>query len=94
LIRKSFIILLTALLLFSSCSGENEDNMSEKTIAVEINSNSYLAAKTIADEVKEIKTISTEDGAVALVESKEADFVVLDEFKSSEYIEINVRLKL
>ena len=87
LIRKSFIILLTALLLFSSCSGENEDNMSEKTIAVEINSNSYLAAKTIADEVKEIKTISTEDGAVALVESKEADFVVLDEFKSSEYIE-------
>ena len=96
LIRKSFIILLTALLLlsFSSCSGENEGNMSEKTIAVEINSNSYLAAKTIADEVKEIKTISTEDGAVALVESKEADFVVLDEFKSNEYIESKRKIEV
>ena len=96
MIRKSLIILLTALLLFSfsACSGEKVDNLSEKTIAAEVNSNSYLAAKTLSDSVKEIKPISTEDGAIALVESKGADFVVLDEFKSSEYIENKRKLEV
>jgi ABC-type amino acid transport substrate-binding protein len=96
LIRKSFIIFLLALSLFSfsSCSGEKVDNLSEKAIVAEVNSNSYLAAKTLSDSVKEIKTISTEDGAVALVESKDADFVVLDEFKSSEYIENKRKLEV
>ncbi len=89
MIKKIFTILLLVMLLvsFSACGGEKTDNLKEKIIAVEVNSKSYLAAKTIKDNVKEIKEISTEDGAVSLVESKDADFVVLDEFKSSQYIE-------
>ena len=89
MIRKVFVIILsvTLILSVSACNGEKTTDMSEKIVAAEVNSNSYLAAKTIAEEVKEIKTISTEDGAVSMVESKEADFVVLDEFKSNEYIE-------
>jgi ABC-type amino acid transport substrate-binding protein len=89
LIRKTFIIWLSAFLLFSfsACSGEKNNDLSEKIVAVEVNSNSYLAARTIKDSLKEIKEVSTEEGAVSLVESKEVDFVVLDEFKSAQYIE-------
>lgn len=78
----------------SACNGEKTADMSERIVVAEINSNSYLAAKTIAEEVKEIKTISTEDGAVSMVESKEADFVVLDEFKSNEYIENKRKIEI
>ena len=89
MIKKTFIIWLSAVMLisFSACNSENVTDMSEKTIVAEANSSSFLAAKTVKDSVKEIKEISTEDGAVSLVEAKEADFVVLDEFQSALYIE-------
>ena len=89
LIRKLLALLLSVALLvpFSSCQKESDVDLSEKIVAVEVNSNSALAARTIKDSVKEIKEISTEDSAVSLVEAKEADFVVLDEFQSALYIE-------
>ena len=87
--RKIFAVLLAVFLIlsFSACVGEKKTDLSNSIVAVEVNSNSYLAAKTIKDSVKEIKTLSTEDAAVSMVESKEADFVVLDEFQSALYIE-------
>lgn len=81
-------IIISVILCFtfflSSCKKEEvEVELSEKIVAVEIDSLSYKAAKTIKNDVKEIKTISTEDGAVSAVETKNADFVVLDEFSYS-----------
>lgn len=89
MIRKILIACISLGVLFtaSSCNGTKTENMSEKVIAVEVDSNSLSAAETIKDSVKEIRTISTEEGAVSLVESKDADFVVLDEFQSALYID-------
>ena len=80
-------ILLISLLIFPSCSNSQDVDMKEKIIAVEADSLSQKAAATIKSDVKEIKVFSTADGAVSAVESKEADFVVLDEFTSAIYIE-------
>ncbi len=86
--RKIFALLLSVVLVFSfsACGGEKKTDFSKSIVAVEVNSNSYLAAKTIKESVKEIKTLSTEDAAVSMVESKEATFVVLDEFQSALYV--------
>ena len=85
--KLSIFILLISLLIFSSCSNSQNVDMKEKIVAVEADSLSQKAAVTIKSDVKEIKVISTADGAVSAVESKEADFVVLDEFTSALYIE-------
>ena len=55
MIKKTFIIWLSVIMLisFSACNSENVTDMSEKTIVVEANSSSYLAAKTVKDSVKE-----------------------------------------
>lgn len=84
---KGFLCLILCFLFFASSCSKKEENVSlnEKIIAVEIDSLAQEAANTIKNEVKEIKTFSTQDGAVSAVETKNADFVVLDEFATSLY---------
>lgn len=85
-IKTIICVMLCFSFFLSSCKNEKvEIELNEKTVAVEIDSLSYEAAKTIKNDVKEIKTFSTEDGAVAAVETKNADLLVLDEFSYSVY---------
>ncbi|MBO5857851.1 MAG: hypothetical protein J6Q87_06345 [Clostridia bacterium] len=80
-IKTIICVILCFSFFLSSCKKYDEKiEFSEKTIAVEIDSLSYEAAKTIKNDVKEIKTFSTVDGAVAALETKNADLLVLDEF--------------
>lgn len=87
-IKTLICVILCFSFFLSSCKKENaEIELNEKIVAVEIESLSYEAAKTIKNDVKEIKTFSTEDGAVAALETKNADLLVLDEFSYSLYKE-------
>jgi ABC-type amino acid transport substrate-binding protein len=85
-IKTIVCVILCFSFFLSSCKKEDvETELGEKTVAVEIDSLSYEAAQIIKTDVKEIKTFSTEDGAVAAVETKNADLLVLDEFSYSLY---------
>ncbi len=85
-IKTIVCVILCFSFFLSSCKKEEvKTKLNEKTVAVEIDSLSYEAAKTIRNEVKEIRTFSTEDGAVTAVETKNADLLVMDEFSYSLY---------
>ena len=92
-VRRGFLVLFSALFIFSSCSKEETLELAGKTVAVEIATSSVEAAKTIQDDVKEIQEFSSLDGAVSAVESGEVDFVVMDEFSSASYIEGKRKIK-
>ncbi|MBE6752387.1 MAG: transporter substrate-binding domain-containing protein [Ruminococcaceae bacterium] len=85
-IKTIVSVILCFSFFLSSCKKEEvKTELNEMSVAVEIDSLSYEAAKTIENEVKEIRTFSTEDGAVTAVETKNADLLVLDEFSYSLY---------
>ena len=85
-IKTIVCIILCFSFFVSSCTKDgSEVELKEKSIAVEIDSLAYDAAQTIKNEVKEIRTFSTEDGAISAVETQNADLVVLDEFSLALY---------
>lgn len=85
-IKTIVCIILCFSFFVSSCTKDgSEVELKEKSIAVEIDSLAYDAAQTIKKEVKEIRTFSTEDGAISAVETQNADLVVLDEFSLALY---------
>ncbi len=85
-IKTIICVILCFSFFASSCAKESvELDLTEKTVAVEIDSLSCDAAQAVKNEVKEIRTFSTEDGAVSAVETKNADLVALDEFSLALY---------
>lgn len=92
-VRSFVLILLSALLVFSSCSKDETVELTGKTVAVETETSSVEAAKTIQSDVKEIQEFSSLDGAVSAVESGEVDFVAMNEFSSASYIAAKRKIK-
>lgn len=91
------ISVIISLMIFSNilfgCSKENDD-LSEKTVAVEIDTISSTAATLeLNSQVKEIMTFTTLEAAIASVESKATDYLVTDEFSSALYLENSNRLE-
>lgn len=89
----SLFIVFCILMVSVACGKKERGSLSEKIVAVEANSISLQAAQTIKAEVKEIQEFSTLDGAVSSLEAREVDFVVMDEFSASEYIENKRKIK-
>ncbi len=82
-----FIFLLSFLVLLSSCSKNSAVELSEQIVAVEAGSTEYSAVQELKNNVKEIQAFSTLDGAVAAVEAREVNYVVMNEFSAAQYIE-------
>lgn len=79
-------VILCFSFFLSSCKKEDGSvGLDEKIVAVEIDSLASVAAGSIKDEVEEIRSFSSKDGAISAVKTKNADFVVLDEFAFAEY---------
>ncbi len=97
---KTFIKFLALLLCFlfflAGCKGNESRAVetNEKIIAVKANSLEAEAAQTAFNDAKEIKTLSTEDAAVAAVENEEADYVVLDEFSAQLYVDSKRKVEI
>ncbi len=84
--RRILIVLLSSVLLFSSCNKTDEDDFSDKILAVETASLSTEAAKLIRGDFGDVKEFSSRDAVVSAVETKVADYIVLDEFSAGLYM--------
>lgn len=81
------VVLLSFLVISSACSKNGAIELSEQIVAIEAGSAEYSAAQELKNDVKEIQEFSTLDGAVSAVEAREVDYVVMNEFSASQYIE-------
>ena len=93
---KIAAVLLSFLFFLAGCKGNESRAVetNEKIIAVKANSLEAEAARTAFNDAKEIKTLSTEEAAVAAVENEEADYVVLDEFSAQLYVDSNRKIEI
>ncbi len=81
-----FSLLLCFTILLSSCAKSDAEVLKESTVAVEKDSYMFFASQELKDDVKEIATYTTKDAAVAAVEEKTAQFVVLDEHSLENHV--------
>lgn len=86
-------MLLSFSVVLASCSKNDAKGLSDKIVAVEVDSMEYSAAQELKNDVKEIQAFSTLDGAVTAVEAREVDYVVMNEFSASQYIENKRKIK-
>ncbi len=97
IMKKDFneflVIVISVLILFSSCTKTQDEKLSESTVAVVKNTMSETAARELKSSVKEIVSYTSKDAVVAAVEEKYADYLVFDEYSLECYAKNGKKFK-